>query len=1288
MSKKRSRMATVVLSAMVALSSFQLSSKVDAADGTQYIPVAVPNGGFEEPAAANGAIPGWTTTPAESTFDDMLRASVTTERSYSGGQSLKMIDHDGRSLQVFSAMIPVTGEQTYRLQTQVYVQAKSVRIYLHWKVAGSARLVEGVNVLANTVGSWNLINQEAYAPAGAEYAQVSFYYGASGTGTIAYLDDVRLDRKVVPESKLTLPYAETSIDLGEPVKIGLSQYAVFGTSADGEDELYITTTGSPVGFTVVDPLTGNQKFSERVVGATDTVWGMDRGADNNIYFASTGKLFRYNAAERRIENLGTNPTGNTVMYPVKASADGKIYGGTFHTSNGGRVYEYDIATGAFRDLGVAKAGEAYAIGLGVTERYLYVGTGNNSGLVRYDRTTLVKEELTIPGVTGQAGKTLRDIMPVGGGRLVLSGGDQFHIVNEATMEPIRSISYSTKVSPPNPENPDLLYYKYGEEFFSYNLATDAIERIAIDQPMPDTAFKVSEWVKADTGRFAGKWALYSMAAYGETFVYEPNSGEYEMVYAELAAIGTSVNVLEYNDGHLFMSGFQRGMSVMDTSTDALVYNVPSFHQTEGVGFLGDIAYFGTYPGAKLYRLDLSSPLHYEEFAWSNPGLALDIGDNQNRPYKIASGGGMLFAGTYPSSGFEGALTVLEEVADETGTATGVSHRTYPNLIPNQTVIGLAYHEGSGKLFGSTTVYGYAGSVNPAPPTKEGVVFRFDPATGAVEEAFTPKVPGVTGEVKIVGDLSVGPDGLIWGVQDAFVSTSVGYDASIFAIDPNTFEVVKAKKITQSPYSTSKYRPYYIRWSADGIMYTTIGRKLYAIDPETLEAKQLLPGKLVNNMTLADNGDIYYTDGTKLYKLPVAVQASAPTAEKTTLPAGESTTLSTELRMANGSQRDFSKAVVTYVSDRPDIVSVNGNTATAVAPGTAQVTAMATFEGQQVASEPVAITVAANTAPTVSAIADQEWERGTPAEPIPFTIHDEQTAADALIVTAASDNLALLPNEGVRLGGSGSERTIAVTPAEGQYGEALVTLTVSDGVHAATTAFVVRIVREESSYYPVIGPIEDITLGENAPSTDISFAVSDLDHAADTLTASAVSSNETLIPSGNIVLGGTGESRWIRVAPAANEIGVAAIVVTVSNGKYSSSASFDVAVVPAVAPTVTVIAEQTVKGGKSTGALPFTIGDSRTAAERLQVSAASGDESLIPNEHIVLSGVGAERFVEVTAPRGTTGETVVTLTVVDGDGLATTSSFKVRVSDNNGHNGNHGSGNNGNGGNSGNSGNDK
>jgi surface-anchored protein len=96
----------------------------------------------------------------------------------------------------------------------------------------------------------------------------------------------------------------------------------------------------------------------------------------------------------------------------------------------------------------------------------------------------------------------------------------------------------------------------------------------------------------------------------------------------------------------------------------------------------------------------------------------------------------------------------------------------------------------------------------------------------------------------------------------------------------------------------------------------------------------------------------------------------------------------------------------------------------------------------------------NDTPTISAIAAQTTTIATPTSAIAFTIADPETAAEDLSVTATTTNPVLLPPGGIVLGGSGTDRTITLTPAAGLAGSAPVTLLVTDaGGAVAVRTFV-------------------------------------------------------------------------------------------------------------------------------------------------------------------------------------------------------------------------------------------
>ena len=100
----------------------------------------------------------------------------------------------------------------------------------------------------------------------------------------------------------------------------------------------------------------------------------------------------------------------------------------------------------------------------------------------------------------------------------------------------------------------------------------------------------------------------------------------------------------------------------------------------------------------------------------------------------------------------------------------------------------------------------------------------------------------------------------------------------------------------------------------------------------------------------------------------------------------------------------------------------------------------------------------NSAPSISDIVDRFVTEGSSTGAIAFTVGDTETAAGDLIVTATSSNQAVIPNGNIVLGGSGANRTVTITPAEGQYGPTTITLTVTDGNGAQSNdTFVLTVV---------------------------------------------------------------------------------------------------------------------------------------------------------------------------------------------------------------------------------------
>jgi hypothetical protein len=97
------------------------------------------------------------------------------------------------------------------------------------------------------------------------------------------------------------------------------------------------------------------------------------------------------------------------------------------------------------------------------------------------------------------------------------------------------------------------------------------------------------------------------------------------------------------------------------------------------------------------------------------------------------------------------------------------------------------------------------------------------------------------------------------------------------------------------------------------------------------------------------------------------------------------------------------------------------------------------------------------ATTASPIPDLTTNVGTPTGTGPFTLTG--TAARFAAVSVTSSDPSLVPSQNVRLGGSGAQRTLTVTPAPGQVGTATVTVTVTDPIWGGRTtrSFAVNVV---------------------------------------------------------------------------------------------------------------------------------------------------------------------------------------------------------------------------------------
>lgn len=248
-----------------------------------------------------------------------------------------------------------------------------------------------------------------------------------------------------------------------------------------------------------------------------------------------------------------------------------------------------------------------------------------------------------------------------------------------------------------------------------------------------------------------------------------------------------------------------------------------------------------------------------------------------------------------------------------------------------------------------------------------------------------------------------------------------------------------------------------------------------------------------------------------------------------------------------------------------LASANTSVAQVVVQSDGRIIAMGEFGGTNIARFLPESAVPPNAPPVISPIADQTVTyspSGRQIGPLSFTATDPQGTVPT--VTAATDNPAVIPQSGIVLGGSGSNRTITIAqPPAGVPGTAHITLTASDGSLSTTRTFTVT-VQPQNRPPTISGLPGSQTITAGAVLGPFPFSVSDPD--GQLLTVRATSSNTAIIPSSGLVLGGSGTARTLIItSPGNSATGLTTITVTASDGLLSTSASFQVRVNPSTIP---------------------------------------------------------------------------------------------------------------------------
>jgi hypothetical protein len=287
-------------------------------------------------------------------------------------------------------------------------------------------------------------------------------------------------------------------------------------------------------------------------------------------------------------------------------------------------------------------------------------------------------------------------------------------------------------------------------------------------------------------------------------------------------------------------------------------------------------------------------------------------------------------------------------------------------------------------------------------------------------------------------------------------------------------------------------------------------------------------------------------------------------------------------------------------------------------------------------------------PMISTIPDQIVPVDVSTGPLPFTVSHDTMPATQLRVSASANPSNLIGS--LRLEGSGSQRTIEVIPAAGQWGASTITLTVSDDFFTVTNRFVVSI-----APVPNLVPPPHQTIVQGSSTGPVPFTIGDPDSPLDQVTTVATADPPQMFSS--VRTGGTGSLRTVELIAAPDRFGTASITLTVSDGTYTTTGRFLVTVL--ARPVLAQVPDQTILQGTAAGPIPLPIMDPDTPWPEWRITATSDHPLLVPQDNIHLSVSGGQYSLVITPASDYSGSAHITVAVSDGT-ASTSRSFVLHV----------------------------
>jgi hypothetical protein len=205
----------------------------------------------------------------------------------------------------------------------------------------------------------------------------------------------------------------------------------------------------------------------------------------------------------------------------------------------------------------------------------------------------------------------------------------------------------------------------------------------------------------------------------------------------------------------------------------------------------------------------------------------------------------------------------------------------------------------------------------------------------------------------------------------------------------------------------------------------------------------------------------------------------------------------------------------------------------------------------------------NLPPEIGPLAHRTIPEDTSTGNMPFTVRDDLTPADELVLSVSSSDPNLLPPSSFALSGAGENRSLTILPATNRFGVATVWVRASDGILASSNSFQLTVTPVNDP--PVLARINDAVLNPGA-TLALTASASDPELPQQTLLWTLLSA-----PQGAAISPWTGAFSW---RPTVGQAGTSNhIQVRVADNGYpvmSATQAFSVVVNPLLIPNLDLV----------------------------------------------------------------------------------------------------------------------